>query len=50
MKTCVSMNCPFMGICKEYNFLVDRSNGCKTQQFILKKSSEMLKRKEGKSK
>lgn len=43
--TCVSMDCPFMGICREYNFLVDRSNGCKTQKFILEKASEMLERK-----
>ena len=28
MATCVSLNCPYMSICKHYNFLVDRGEEC----------------------
>ena len=30
--TCVSMNCPFISLCKDYSLTADRSKGCKTQQ------------------
>lgn len=33
--TCVSMNCPFIPYCKDYNFLVDRNPKCQTQEKIL---------------
>lgn len=50
MKTCVSIECPFIHYCKDYNFLVDRGNGCSTQREIME-AAEKLKRqrrKEGK--
>lgn len=34
MKTCISTNCPYIEICKEYNFLTDRGQGCKVRQYI----------------
>ena len=43
MKTCVSMNCPFSKICVDYNFLVDREGGCKTQKAILDAAVKMLR-------
>ncbi len=43
MKTCVSMNCPFLKHCKDYNFLVDREGGCKTQKAILDAAVKMLR-------
>lgn len=41
MKTCVSMNCPFLNHCKDYNFLVDHEGGCKTQDAIRKAAEKM---------
>lgn len=41
MKTCVSMNCPFLDHCKDYNFLVDRDGGCKTQKAIIDAAARM---------
>ena len=35
METCVSINCPFIAICKDYNFLIDRAGGCETQKRIV---------------
>lgn len=43
MKTCVSIECPFIHYCKDYNFLVDRGNGCSTQREIME-AAEKLKR------
>lgn len=54
--TCVSMSCPFILVCKEYNFLVDRGEKCETQEAILRlakklekqrKKAERLKRNPG---
>ena len=54
--TCVSMGCPFILVCKEYNFLVDRGEKCDTQENILRlakklekqrKKAERLKRNPG---
>lgn len=28
MHTCVSLRCPYMNTCKEYNFLIDRNKHC----------------------
>ena len=28
MKTCVSLNCPYIDICRYYDFNVDRQEGC----------------------
>lgn len=36
METCCSINCLFIGFCKNYNNNIDRSAGCKTQLFIIK--------------
>lgn len=49
MKTCVSMNCPFIHYCKFYNFLVDRGDGCDTQKKIMESAERLKKqkRKEG---
>lgn len=49
MKTCVSMECPFIHYCKEYNFLVDREGGCSAQKAILQgaRKIERERRKEG---
>ena len=41
MKTCVSMNCPFSKVCMDYNFLVDREGGCKTQKAIVDAAIKM---------
>ena len=35
MNTCVSMACPFIGLCKHYNFDVDRGDGCRYQDMML---------------
>lgn len=45
MKTCVSIDCPFISFCKAYNFLVDRSDGCDTQNSILKAAEKLAPRK-----
>lgn len=42
--TCVSMNCPFISVCKDYNFLVDRPFGCGIYRRILNLAQEELKR------
>lgn len=44
MNTCVSMNCPFIFCCKEYNFLVDRGSGCNIQNRIIKVSEKLIKK------
>jgi hypothetical protein len=49
MNTCVSMNCPFIFCCKEYNFLVDRGSGCNIQNKIVR-ASENFKKEIKKSK
>lgn len=36
MKTCVSMNCPFIDYCKDYNFLVDRGEKCETKERLIR--------------
>ena len=35
MKTCVSIDCLFIGFCNQYNCGVDRSDGCKAQDWII---------------
>lgn len=44
MKTCVSINCLFIGFCKDYNNEIDRSNGCKMQEWIISRADEHRKR------
>lgn len=47
MNTCCSLNCPFIAICRNYNFLVDRGHECKTYRKILSISKkELMKLKE----
>ena len=43
--TCVSMSCPFILVCKEYNFLVDRGEKCETQEDILRQAKKLEKRR-----
>lgn len=50
MKTCVSIECPFIHYCKAYNFLINLEGGCPTQKAILEAAEKLKKqrRKEGK--
>lgn len=43
--TCVSMSCPFILVCKEYNFLVDRGEKCETQEHILRQAKKLEKQR-----
>ena len=43
--TCVSMSCPFIMVCKEYNFLVDRGEKCETQEHILRQAKKLEKQR-----
>lgn len=45
LRTCISMNCPFIEICKDYNFLVDREKGCKTQNKIIDLAAKEVNRR-----
>lgn len=45
MNTCVSMTCPFIAYCKDYNYLVDRTGGCKTQDAILRAAKRLQKQR-----
>lgn len=38
MTTCVNLDCPFICYCKEYNYLVDRGEGCEHMEQIIKKA------------
>lgn len=38
MTTCVTLDCPFICYCKEYNYLVDRGEGCEHMEQIIKKA------------
>lgn len=33
--TCISLKCPLIRFCKEYNFLIDRGEKCETQKKII---------------
>lgn len=39
MTTCVSLNCPFIRYCKEYNFTVDRGERCEHMEQIVRKAT-----------
>lgn len=43
--TCVSMKCPFIPVCKEYNFLIDRGDKCEVQENILKRAKKLEKQR-----
>jgi hypothetical protein len=43
MNTCVSINCPFIRYCNEYNFLVDRGEKCNIQDEIIKSAEKYKK-------
>lgn len=45
MKTCVSLDCPFVPHCKDYNFLVDRGERCEIQEDILYRAKILEKKK-----
>lgn len=38
MNTCVTLNCPFILYCREYNYLVDRGESCEHMEQIIKKA------------
>ena len=40
MNTCISLKCPYIDICKNYNHCVDRGEQCKTRKRI----TELAKR------
>ena len=44
--TCVSMECPFAGFCKYYNFLLERGKFCKHKEQILKTVEKEIRKKE----
>lgn len=46
MKTCCSINCPFIPFCKDYNFTIDRKDGCETQSLILQRAEKLKKQQE----
>lgn len=46
--TCVSLNCPFVNHCKDYNFLVDRGDNCEIQTWFLEKAKCLMKEQEDK--
>lgn len=39
--TCISLDCPFIPICRHYNYLVDRGDECTVQAEILKNAKEL---------
>lgn len=41
--TCVSLNCPFIPFCNQYNYLVDRGDECEVQQKILERGERFMK-------
>ena len=45
MKTCASLDCPFIPHCKDYNFLVDRGKRCEIQEDILYRAKILEKKK-----
>ena len=46
--TCVSLNCPFVNHCKDYNFLIDRGDACEIHTWFLEKVQKYLSEKERK--
>ena len=38
MKTCITLDCPFICYCKEFNYLVDRGERCEHMEQIIKKA------------
>lgn len=47
MNTCITLDCPFIWYCKEYNYLVDRGDSCEHMEQIIKKAKrfDMRRRK-----
>ena len=43
MNTCVSMDCPFIWYCNQYNFEVDRGDHCEHQDEILRRAKLLEK-------
>lgn len=41
--TCVSLSCPFIPFCNQYNYLVDRGDECEVQQQILERGERFMK-------
>lgn len=41
--TCVSLKCPFIKHCKDYNFLIERGTECSIQKEIIEKSKQIIK-------
>lgn len=38
---CRAIRCPFESICRDRDFRTDRSNGCETQNFIIKEAQKL---------
>lgn len=43
MKTCVSLECPFIWYCNQYNYLIDRGDHCDHQDQILRQAKKLEK-------
>lgn len=41
--TCCSLSCPFINICKHYNFLVDRGNKCEIMESSIERAIKTQK-------
>lgn len=50
MKTCVSIECPFILYCKKYNCEVDRTGGCKVQDNIMTLAKRLEKKQKAAAK
>jgi len=51
MNTCITLDCPFICYCKEFNYLVDRGERCEHMEQIIKKAKRFanLTKKQEKS-
>lgn len=47
MTTCVTLDCPFICFCSEYNYLVDRGEECEHMEQIIKKAKRFDMRRRG---
>ena len=45
INTCVTLDCPFIWYCKEYNFTVDRGDHCDHQDQILRQAKRLEKQR-----
>ena len=45
MNTCVTLDCPFICYCKEYNYTVDRGERCEHMEQIIRKATRFDKQR-----